>query len=325
MSKLARGLTLSAAAGAALYVGFAAWAGWYKVGAALSDFAWSTAAAGAGLAAVNYLIRFVKWEFYLARLGLRVPRGRSLAIFLAGFSLTVTPGKIGEVLKSYLLRETDGIPMARTAPIVVAERVTDLIALLLLAVIGAGSLGASQRILWIGGALVASLVLVVAVRPLGEAAIATVGRLPLGRKIAPKLNEFYGSTRELLAPLPLVVATAISIVAWACECVSFWLILGGFPGAAVPLIQCTFIYAAMTIAGALSFLPGGLGVQEGGMVALLVAASRGVGEPTAFAATFVTRLCTLWFAVLVGIIALAVVRKRSAVAVDVGALKAARK
>ncbi len=323
MSRFARALILAAVAGAALYVGFAAWFGFQKVRDSLAHFAWSSAAAGAGLAALNYLIRFAKWELYLARLGVRVPRRRSLGIFLAGFSLTVTPGKVGEVLKSYLLRESDGVPMARTAPIVVAERVTDLVALLLLAVGGAGAFAASRGALWAGLALVAALMTVVAVRPLGEAAIRLVGKLPLGRRVAPKLGEFYASTRTLLGPAPLLAATAISVAAWSCECLAFWLILRGFPGVAVPLGACTFIYAAMTIAGAVSFLPGGLVVQEGGMVKLVCAIAVGVGEPTAFAATFVTRLCTLWFAVAVGLVALLVVRRRAPV--DLAALRAAAK
>jgi uncharacterized protein (TIRG00374 family) len=253
-----------------------------------------------------------------AGLGVRVPRGRSLAIFLAGFSLTVTPGKVGEVLKSYLLRETDGVPMARTAPIVIAERVTDLVALIALALVGAGSLGAGTRILWVGGALVAALVAVVAVRPVGEAAIAVAAKLPLLARAAPKLREFHGSTRALLAPAPFVAATAISVAAWFCECAAFWLVLRGFPGAEVGMKSATFIYAAMTVAGALSFLPGGLGVQESGMVALLVTAARQIDEPAAFAAVFVTRLCTLWFAVAVGLVALGFVRRRAAV--DLAAL-----
>ena len=69
----------------------------------------------------------------------------------------------------------------------------------------------------------------------------------------------------------------------------------------------------MTIAGALSFLPGGLGVQEIGMVKLLVVQADGVSEPVAAAATFVTRLCTLWFAVVVGVMALALTQRRARV------------
>src|SRR5207249_4789587 len=102
--------------------------------------------------AINYLLRFLKWELYLRRLGVRIPLSDSFLIFLSGFSLTVTPGKVGEVLKSYLLREAHGVPMARTAPIVVAERLTDLVALALLAVVGVGTLlrgAGGERIAWV--------------------------------------------------------------------------------------------------------------------------------------------------------------------------------
>ena len=67
----------------------------------------------------------------------------------------------------------------------------------------------------------------------------------------------------------------------------------------------TFIYAAMTVAGALSFLPGGLGVTEAGMLALLTTFGTGIARGTAAAATFVTRACTLWFAVGIGVGSLA--------------------
>ena len=60
----------------------------------------------------------------------------------------------------------------------------------------------------------------------------------------------------------------------------------------------------MTVAGALSFLPGGLGVTEAGMLALLVTFGTGVSRGTAAAATFVTRASTLWFAVALGLPAL---------------------
>jgi glycosyltransferase 2 family protein len=309
--RLGRTLALAAAAGALFYVGFAAYSGFHKVVDALEHYAWATAAGALTLAAINYLLRFLKWELYLRRLGVRIPIRDSFGIFLSGFSLTVTPGKIGEVLKSYLLREAHGVPMARTAPIVVAERLTDLVALASLALIGVGALAGGERIAWVALALVGVAVAVVASERLAHAVINLVGAMPGVGKLAPKLREFYGATKELLAPAPLILATLLSIVAWLCECVAFWLVLRGFAGADASLKLCTFIYATMTIAGALSFLPGGLGVQEIGMVKLLIAQAHGVSEPMAAAATFVTRLCTLWFAVIIGVVALVIMQRRT--------------
>jgi uncharacterized membrane protein YbhN (UPF0104 family) len=310
--KLSRALTLSAAAGAAVYLAIAAYTGAAKVGDSLARYAWSTAALALALASANYLLRFAKWELYLRRLGVRIPLGDSLRIFLAGFSLTVTPGKIGEVLKAYLLREAHGVPMARTAPTVLAERATDLVALVVLAVGGADALGGGRLLLWIASGLVAAMVGCAAWPRLTHALIDVAARLPVVGRAAPKLREFYDATAILLAPTPLALATLISIAAWACECVAFWVVLRGF-SVEISLSLCTFIYAAMTIAGALSFLPGGLGVQEGGMIKLLVATAHGLDQATAVAATFVTRVCTLWFAVLIGIVAVTLSQRRAPV------------
>lgn len=315
--KISRAIVLSAAAGVAVYIVIAAYTGWGKVAAELAQFAWRAAALGLALAATNYLLRFGKWELYLRRLGVRIPLSDSLKIFLSGFSLTVTPGKVGEVLKAYLLRESHGIPMARTAPTVVAERATDLLALVALALVGVQALGGNARILWAAVALVGALVALASWKRFAHWLIDLAAKLPMVGKLAPKLREFYDATAVLLRPTPLVLATLLSIAAWACECLAFWVILHGFPGAEASLKLCTFIYAAMTIAGALSFLPGGLGVQEGGMVALLVSTAHGVGGPTAAAATFITRLCTLWFAVAVGLVALASIPRK----VDLSRLK----
>jgi uncharacterized membrane protein YbhN (UPF0104 family) len=315
---LGRALVLSASAGALVYVALAAYAGAARVGGALAGFAWRMALGALGLAASNYLLRFFKWQLYLRCLDVRLPRRESLEIFLAGFSLTVTPGKVGEVLKAYLLRETRGVPMARTAPTVIAERATDLLALVALSLVGAGALAGGARLLGAAVALVALLVGFASSSRLAHGAIGLAARLPLVGRAAPKLLELYDATALLLRPWPLVAATLLSIAAWAAECVAFWVVLHGFAGVTASLKLCTFIYATMTIAGALSFLPGGLGVQEGGMVALLVSTAHGLDGASAFAATFITRLCTLWFAVLVGVIAVAIVERRAAV--DLGAL-----
>ena len=48
----------------------------------------------------NYLLRYVKWHWYLKILGHRIKRFPNLLVFLAGFALTVTPGKVGEFIKA---------------------------------------------------------------------------------------------------------------------------------------------------------------------------------------------------------------------------------
>jgi glycosyltransferase 2 family protein len=309
-------VALGVAAGVAVYIGFTIWANAARVGAALASFSWGLAALACLLAAGNYLVRFARWHYYLRVLGLRVEPRDSLLVFLAGFSLTVTPGKLGEAVKAFLLRASHGFPVARTAPIVIAERVTDLLALLLLALVGVFHFDVDRRFLVAGAALVGGGVLVVSIDPLAELALGFAARLPGLRRFAPKLREMHASTAALLHPRALVLATALSTASWFLECLSFWVVVHGFPGVGLDLRAATFIYASMTIAGALSFLPGGLGVTEAGMLALLVKFGVGFTRGSAAAATFVTRACTLWFAVALGLPALALYTRRKHVVVE---------
>src|SRR5207244_11990079 len=56
--------------------------------------------------------------------------------FISGLSMAITPGKVDELLKSYLLKRSTGTPISRTSPIIVAERLSDGIGMLLLASTG---------------------------------------------------------------------------------------------------------------------------------------------------------------------------------------------
>jgi len=162
MKRLVSRLVAGLVVGVAVYVGFSIYADVGRVGEALRSFQWRYALLACLLAAANYGIRFVRWQFYLRKVGVTNVSARdSLQVFLAGFALTITPGKLGEAVKAVLLRASHSIPMAKTAPIVIAERITDLVALLLLALVGVFSYDVDPRFLIAGAILVALLALTV--------------------------------------------------------------------------------------------------------------------------------------------------------------------
>jgi uncharacterized protein (TIRG00374 family) len=293
-----------------VYGGFAVWRGVGKMEGELARFGWWAFGVACALAFGNYLVRWLKWEFYLARLHIRgVGRVDSLLTFLSGFVLTVTPGKVGEVFKSIVLFETHAVPVARTAPIVIAERVTDVIGVVILIVLG--SLGFSGGLVWagLGGAAVLVLVVVVSHRGLSMALIGFVERMPGPfRRIGPKLHEAYDSLATLVKPSNLVLPTLLSVVAWALECTALWVIVRGF-GQDTGYGLATFFYATSTLAGALVPVPGGLGVTETSLQGQLQELGH-VPPATATAAMILVRFATLWFAVLVGFLSLTALRRR---------------
>ena len=283
-----------------------------KLGDRLHAVAPGAVVAALALAFANYVIRFVRWQLYLRRVGARAPLGTSALVFTAGFSMAITPGKLGELLKAVLLRDAAGVPAAQTAPVVIAERVTDLVALVLLGLAGVAAYQVAGPMVLAASICVLVGLGILSWRPMAYSIIERLSRVRLLARIAPRLLEIYDRLADLVTPAPLAWGTGLGVVAWLCECIGFALIVRGFPGAEVSLGLATLIYAATTVAGALSFLPGGLLVTEASMALLLARSATGVDEPTAIAATIITRLCTLWFAVLLGLVALAVVRRRIA-------------
>lgn len=279
------------------------------VGDRLAGFRWWAFGTALALALGNYLFRFIRWALLLRDRDIHVPTRNSAIVFVAGFALAITPGKVGELVKSYLLRSIHQVPVARSAPVVIAERVGDLVALVVLAVIGVALYGLAVTLVIAASAIVGLGLLVLAWPALAHRLGDLVTRPRFLARFRPKVHELLDGLAALSRPSVLAWSTALSTVAWLCECVGFAVIVNAFPGADVPFALAMMIYAVTTIAGALSFLPGGLGVTEGGMTLMLVEASRGVDSPTAAAATILTRLATLWFAVGLGLIAMAIARR----------------
>ncbi len=284
------------------------------VRAELAHFAPETFAVACGLSLLNYALRFLKWEYYLALLGLPAGSrsfgwGESALVFLSGFVLTVTPGKIGEVFKSFVLWELRAIPMVRTAPIVVAERVTDLVGVI--ALIAVGSSVFPGGIVWAGAGAVAvgTLLALVSIPRVGRAMVSLVAKFgKVGQRLAPKLGDTLEGVRMLTSPSRLVVPTALSIVGWSLEGVGTYVLLRGF-GASLDVFRASFSYATATLAGALVPVPGGLGVTEKVLEESMVVLG-GVSPSIATATMLLGRLATLWFAVFVGFVALGILKRR---------------
>lgn len=306
-------IVVSAALALAVLIGLSLFADGRKLALALRDFRWPLLAPILMLTLVNYAIRFIKWQYYLRRIGItNLPTALSARIFYAGFAMAVTPGKVGEVLKSLLLRETTGVPVATTAPIILVERLTDGIAMLLLASVG---LVVFQYGLPVFGAITAVAILnfvFLQQQGLIRGLIRRGERVRFFARFAQQMHDFYDSTYWLLRPRPLALSVALGLVSWLMECIAFFLVLVGLGFAPVPrlLLIATFILGSASVVGAISLLPGGIGAAEIGVTAMLLAlvTSPLMTHDVAVAATLLIRFCTLWFGVGIGVVALVSVR-----------------
>ncbi len=280
-----------------------------RVLGALASFRWQYLPLILGLTLFNYFCRFFKWQYYLKRLDVKISWIKSLLIFLSGLSMAITPGKVGELLKSYLLKRITGEPISRTSPVIVAERLSDGLAMLLLAATGLVLYRFGWEVLLVLLVVGLTGIMVIQNRRLSLAILSFGERLPVLARIAHLMRTFYESSYTLLQWRPLLLAVSIGFISWSGECTALYFVFTGLGIAAGPdlFIKATFILSVASLIGSASGLPGGLGTADGsmlGLTRLLVTPSATLGG----AATLLIRLCTLWFGLGLGVIALLIFR-----------------
>jgi glycosyltransferase 2 family protein len=252
-----------------------------------------------GLSIMNFVLRGLRWNLASRWLGLDVPWPHSLAVFLAGFSMGVTPGRVGEAVRLALLKSRHGLAYRRTLPLMLNDRVTDVCAVVLLVTLAGVITRSTGQTIVVAVLLVLLLAAVTFRYPRVFYKAASLlhratGRF--GRGLA-FLRRSLRNGRVLYTPGRLALGTLLGLLAWLAESVGFFVLLHAL-GEPLPLWSATYIYAFATLVGALTFMPGGLGGFEATSIFLLHRA--GVDLGTATVATGTIRLATLWFSVALG-------------------------
>ncbi len=279
------------------YLGFALWSGWREVLQAFQHIGVLPMLAALALSLMNYILRAERWHLYLLRDQHPISRWTNLRIYFAGFSLTTTPGKAGELIRSLFLKPY-GVQFHHSAAMFFSERLADLVAIVALTAIGFTHLpGGAAYFALLVAALLGGMVLLRTPWP-----ERLLRRLAHWRHDSPGLiwlSDVAASSRPFWRGRLLWQVQGITLLAWLGEGIGAYLILHSLQ-ADIALSFALFVYGFAMLVGALSFLPGGLGGTEATMTGLLVL--QGMPLPQAIAATVIIRLATLWFAVLLGVI-----------------------
>lgn len=257
---------------------------------------WSAAGAqAAGLCLVSYVLRGARWRFWMAHYGRHFGWAEGLRLYLAGYTFTPTPGNVGEAMRGVLLARKP-LPLLQSLAIFGAERLADLLCLLLLCVPAVWWLVAHSAL----GRMAAWLVGLAAFALLVLAVLAAVAWRHRHRLV---LRLRLGWLQEAWACLSVrpLMWLGLTLTAWAAQGVAAWLMCRALD-VQLPVLTAIGFYAVAMVAGALSALPAGLGGMEVVLTGLLVAYSAGTGQ--ALTITVLTRLLTLWLAVGIGVVTL---------------------
>ena len=292
---------LTALGAIVLYAILSVYSGYENLSQAISIFPLATYLPRIlGLVTLGWFLRGLRWHYYLRKVGIReIPFWQSIHVFLASFSFTVTPGKVGELVKSVFLKMEYGTPIPKTAGILLMERLMDLIGVLLLAT---GSFFLGKQELWLF-AICTSIVLIclitLCLESIYKPILKWLGKFRILGWVSQKVLELLTTSRQLLTFKSIPISVLLSTIAWSMEAIAFYIVLSGL-GLPISLLIAISVYAIATIAGAVSMLPGGIGGTETGMIGLL--SLQGIGVAKAIPAVLIIRFCTLWYVPAVGII-----------------------
>ncbi len=290
------------------------------------------------LKCLNWALRYYEWRYFLGVIGVRTVRGLpqppppnpaapvirerdSIVLWLAGLAMSVSPGKLGEVLKALVLKQLSGMDFSRGVPVVFLERLVDglaVIPLTTVAMIAAGDAieGGDVSLEYVRAVLIgvslalgAGMVLI-QIRPLAEWALDLTAGWPGVRRVHGALRNLYESSYDLIKLRHLLPMTGIGLIVYSADSLGFFLLLTGLgiePSWTL-LAQATFILGFSVIVASISTLPGGAGGREltiGPMLAGLLA----LPKADAGTATFLIGVFQLWVGVLLGLTMIALFRQ----------------
>ncbi len=287
-----------------------AYTGWAETAASLAKLGWGQFGLLLALSLGNYALRALRWHMFAHTLGLGLSLSRNATIYLAGFALTITPGRVGELVRLRWIKRETGTKIMQSSPMMLGDRAADLAGvaglLLIAALLGLGGAGG---VYWV--VALALGVAFLATSPKFLTRLVTLGWRSLGR--GPRLFASLRRAARQLAlfatPYVVLPALALSTVGWLLEGYAFYLLLGWL-GIDIGFWLAVGIFLFSMLGGGATGLPGGLGGAEAVMVGLL--SLQGIPLETALPATIIIRITTLWFAILVGLIVFPLAERKGA-------------
>ena len=257
------------------------------------------------LAPLGWLALYYRWVLLLRNLNYNLPHKKNFQIFLSGFALSVTPGKVGELLKSQLLKDSFGIPRKITAPVILVERLYNAVGIVTVSSFGIWFFDFSGIVILITTCILVVIFVSLRIKKLFLILIQKISKIKFLSKFSDSFSDSYDVVNTSIKPKIFIISSLLSVVYWILESIAVYFILRSFGIDFLELYNVIPAYATSIILGVVSFMPAGLGVVEGTLVGLL--SIQGLAISAAITLTIFIRIFTIWYSVIVGFVALKLV------------------
>ena len=249
------------------------------------------------LALLASFTRAVRYHLYLNNVNINIKFSQSVMIYFAGLSMELTPVRVGQVITSYILKEKFNKPVTQSAPVIVAERITDLIGLVVISVPAVFLVGEISWIILLAIAILLSIIILTQKRQPFDLLLNLFIRFKTLQNPIKYFKEMYENTYLLMRKRILAISSILSSVSWLIEGVGIFVIIKSL---AIPigLHESVLVYTKSAFIGGLSFIPNGIGVADSIFVSFLL--PYGADFSIATTAMILARLHFMWFRIALG-------------------------
>lgn len=256
-------------------------------------------------------IKIVRWRIILESVGIKLSLKQITQPYMASLLVSnITPGRVGEPIRSYYLKKSLGYSISRTLPTVLLERILDISTLLIFYISGLFVLYAVINKTLVAAAAIVALAVTAVIlfasskKTLGFAFdrfyqifkfIPKVNKL--GKKIEKLPENFHAGFMLASKSRRMPALVMITLVAWIMEFLiiklSFFAI-----GLDISFVTIASVSSIATIVGLITFLPGNIGSFEATAAVLFTQVVPSVDLATATSGIIIYRLSSIWFALL---------------------------
>ena len=270
---------------------------------------------GLCLISFGYFLRYLRWRIILNSFGFYPSAKIESKLWMASYSFTATPGKIGELIRCFFLKKIFNIPLKDSFFSITLERLFDLIAVIIFVLCFLIfnyrdlRLNLEQNfILWIVFSIFLGLIIAIKFTDYKKFRGLLVNKKfkVFGKQI--RIEDFLklSNLKNLLKLETLFKITFLSLFSWGLEGLSFFVLIQKL-NFDISFLKATLIHTTSGLIGALTMLPGGLGFTEAVTVSILQ--FQTIPLEYGIAITSIIRLMTLWYITLLGLIYLLIIWK----------------
>ena len=252
------------------------------------------------LAPLSWIIVFFRWHFLLKNSNIIIPKKENFKIYMAGFAMSVTPGKVGELIKSQFLKSKYGVSRKNTLPIIISEYFYHMVGVLVVSIIGVYYFEFSLYIIILTSALIITTLTIISSETFFKKFVNLISKRNFLKKYVSPISDSHIILKKSTRGKIFIISSGLSIAFWLTEVLIVYFVFLSFNILNFEFFKIAAIYTTSLILGMLSFLPMGVGVVEGSLAGFLN--YEGIDISIALTLVILIRIFTRWYGVIVGLI-----------------------